>query len=1082
MASATLSATVLEKRGLTFEQKIQVIEDIAAGLAHAHTQGVIHRDVCPENIYLRATGAALVNFDCARIADANTINANVQKDLDPRYLAPEVRSNCANATAASDVYALGLIGYELLTGKLPPLQGTLPAPSTVDPLIDAECDRLLQRMLASEAAERPTASEVRDTLSDLRERRRAPSLPPSALHAVPPSESSSPEYRIGDTIDGQYLVRDILGEGSFGKVYRVYSAVTDREYAMKIFRDPGLGLEDAQQEFAALVELSHPRIAHVWHAARLHQGTYYLLTSFIEGRPLNQVLAGAQLAPRDALRSVSTLLEALGYLHAQGYVHRDIKPSNVIQAANGTVLIDFSTAVRSGSLRASPGGTPLYAPPDVTHCEVTAGRDLFAVGVILFEMLTGKHPYGGVPVPGRTPHDPHDFQPRLAPALAALLQRAVAPDAAHRFDSTDAFLAALNTIDEPLTPIPPEPKSVGGITISDTDRARPNYNPYLTHFLTLYSQNRFDNSGTRGYDQISRATYVRTLLDKQLAPDILAGKLRLVFITGNAGDGKTAFLQSLEESLLAGRDGRPPVPVQRLPSGNGATFNMAGRAFQTNYDGSQNEGDQQNDDVLAAFFAPFAGMEAEVALRPDNLTRLIAINEGKLRDFLAHRQAEYPWLAEALLDYLDAGKPLPDGYVMVNLNERAVVTGADSILARQIDALCNPAFWEPCRACAYAARCPVKANVDTFNHPDLSQRVRRRLERLFEIVHLRGSLHLTMRAVRSALAYILFGEEDCTAIAIRLDNTVSQPDQIDSLLHRFYYNAISAAPEDRTDSEIPAEETDRLLRLLSEADPGLGANPEDDRDLHFQGVQSTLLSEGIGLAGYDRELLQAQSERWQADMDDPSTLAAMQHLHAMLRRKAFFERAAEDWDAMLPYTQLQPMLQACRGDVTMLATLKTTILQGINSGEGLGDITDRLVLRVARGTSGRVRSYRQFLGTDFRLQVPRPPLQPEYIEHFPAYLELIYRPGVNGTHGQRPTLRLGLDIIELLGRMARGYAPTAAEWRGPLVNLMVFRTLLTHEAYDQLLLVDTVQDRRFSVKQSNGQIALAQEDASHAPL
>lgn len=140
------------------------------------------------------------------------------------------------------------------------------------------------------------------------------------------------------------------------------------------------------------------------------------------------------------------------------------------------------------------------------------------------------------------------------------------------------------------------------------------------------------------------------------------------------------------------------------------------------------------------------------------------------------------------------------------------------------------------------------------------------------------------------------------------------------------------------------------------------------------------------------------------------------------------------------------------------------------------------MLRVAHGTPGRVRSYRQFRGSDFQLQTPRPPLQPDYVEYFPGYIELVYRPGMNGANGQRPTLRLGLDMIELLGRMARGYAPTAAEWRGPLVNLLVFRTLLAHETYDQLLLVDTVKERRFCVKQNNGHIALVLEENTHVAL
>jgi hypothetical protein len=88
-------------------------------------------------------------------------------------------------------------------------------------------------------------------------------------------------------------------------------------------------------------------------------------------------------------------------------------------------------------------------------------------------------------------------------------------------------------------------------------------------------------------------------------------------------------------------------------------------------------------------------------------------------------------------------------------------------------------------------------------------------------------------------------------------------------------------------------------------------------------------------------------------------------------------------------------------------------------------------------------------------------------------MELVYRPGGDDGGRKRPTLRLSLDLVELLGRMADGYAPTTAESRGPLVNLLVFRTLLAHEPYEQLLLVDLLQQRRFRVEQHGSQITLA---------
>ena len=132
---------------------------------------------------------------------------------------------------------------------------------------------------------------------------------------------------------------------------------------------------------------------------------------------------------------------------------------------------------------------------------------------------------------------------------------------------------------------------------SSPDEAdRPNYNPYVTRLLTLYSQARRTNSGTRGLDDIARLTYVQTKLDTHLAPAISSGNYRLVIVTGNAGDGKTAFLQQVE--ALFRQNG---ASVERLPSDNGSRWEFQGVHYETNYDGSQDEGDRSNDAVLARF-------------------------------------------------------------------------------------------------------------------------------------------------------------------------------------------------------------------------------------------------------------------------------------------------------------------------------------------------------------------------------------------------------------------------------------------------------------------------------------------------
>ena len=194
---------------------------------------------------------------------------------------------------------------------------------------------------------------------------------------------------------------------------------------------------------------------------------------------------------------------------------------------------------------------------------------------------------------------------RLSKELSEFLLKAVQPSAANRFRSAAEMRAALMAVSSMLAPAPPlalSPNIFQGIHLHPEEIGRKDYNPYVTRMLTLYSQARRTNTGTRGLDEIARLTYVRTGLDEKLAPIITTGRYKLVIVTGNAGDGKTAFLQQVE--ALFEQNG---AKITRLPSKNGSTWTWEGRTYEINYDGSQDEEDRSNDAVLDAFLKPFEG-------------------------------------------------------------------------------------------------------------------------------------------------------------------------------------------------------------------------------------------------------------------------------------------------------------------------------------------------------------------------------------------------------------------------------------------------------------------------------------------
>jgi hypothetical protein len=353
------------------------------------------------------------------------------------------------------------------------------------------------------------------------------------------------------------------------------------------------------------------------------------------------------------------------------------------------------------------------------------------------------------------------------------------------------------------------------------------YNPYLDQFLMFYSQSDAGNGLTRGLENaLARRTYVPTKLDRELRDAILKGNFQLVILTGNAGDGKTAFIQMLE-----GAAGIAGATVLR-PDSLGSQFELNCRSFRTLYDGSVEPEGPTNQQMLTAFFRDFIGDDPATT---DNCL-VVAMNEGKLVDFLSHTTA-VKWLSRTVLDHLQRGEPLPNGIVLVNLNLRAVVDASlnstNALFDQILDRYVAEEFWTACDACPARHRCPVKFNVDTFrlrSTEGLSDRdkqgveehnrsallARSRLKSIFQVLHFRKRIHITVRDLRSFLAFTLFGKHTCRQLESEIQHGNSD------FTDRYYYNAV-----------FDATEKDRILALLRDFDVGLASSPMTDSRLSF---------------------------------------------------------------------------------------------------------------------------------------------------------------------------------------------------------------------------------------------------------
>ena len=648
-----------------------------------------------------------------------------------------------------------------------------------------------------------------------------------------------------------------------------------------------------------------------------------------------------------------------------------------------------------------------------------------------------------MPPPGQLGRDPRELAgfEDLTQSLVEVMLKAIAPKRQDRFGSAREFGDAFRSVTLLRQAIPERAEKIstqGWEALAAVGELGPNRNPFVYYLLTLYSQSQTSNAGTRGLDAMGRNIYVDTALDRELAPATLRGEFRLVLISGNAGDGKTAFIQQIEDQARS-----RGAEVTRYGTGNGTVFKLDGRQFRTNYDGSQDEGEKINDDVLRQFFAPYEGDSA--AAWPDHETRVIAINEGRLIDFLEQFGSEFSLLKQIVNRGLRTSAP-ENGVAIVNLNLRSVVAergGIGSILERLLKKLTEPKFWAPCLNCDLRDRCYAHHNARTFQNPSAGAQVIDRLKLLYQLATLRAKLHITLRDLRSALAFMIAGTRNCDEIHELYANGTRE-----EIIEGFYFNSWQGST------------SDRLLRQLRAVDVGKTSEPKLDRLFDFHAPDpAPALMDFEQRGNYDRDLL----NRMYADL--PGDIVSLGNnerfrMHrnyvAISRRRHFFECRDNSWRTLVPYPSARRMVEMIDGKIDpRSATLE--MIRAINRGEGVFDssrLRGKLTLQVRQVDGATVRSYRVFPADRFRLTKQEPAQASPYLEHSPMALLLNYE----GEGGLKAELVINLNVYEMLDRLNQGYRPTVDEIQGYYLTLAVFKNILGSAAYQEVLLTPSGHD------------------------
>ena len=1057
---------------LTFDQKLQVMRDVLSALDHAHRHEVIHRNLTPDAILVTKVGQARVTgFDFARVGKnrTSTIADQVVDDLETAYQAPECFKDPTQASIASDLYAAGLIFYELLTGELPfenvdqmmEADGRFPMkPSEHKPDLPKGIDEWLQKFCEFDPEERHTSAAIaRKALDDLilpeAKNDSAPDVsgPAVVVPQLPDNLMNLPQDSI---LADRFRIQKKLGSGGFGVAYKVFDSLADVVRVIKLVtKDRRSVYERLRREYKTLTNLpDHPHVVKVIWADRMADAnqTPYIVFEYVEGLDVSDLINAEALSLDDAVRIVREAAEGLAHLHKHCVYHQDVKPSNLLWTHKGVRIIDFNVAVSENEEVQGGGGTRRYLPPDYDYSSEPdtsdrIDRDLYALGISFYECLTGKYPFDDPTPPIKAqPKDPKKFKDcsDLSSSLVNVLMKMIAPERKDRFASAEEFLIALAEVKRlrsVLTTgdIGALPKVMAKL---DFEPTKPNTNAFVTHLLTLYSQSQVSNAGTRGLDEVGNATYVPTYLDEKLKPALLKGEFRLVIISGNAGDGKTAFIQQFE--TFAESKG-----AQMQRGANGVVFQLKGHTYHSNYDGSQDEGDERNDVVLQKFFAPFTGKDA--SRWPENQTRLIAINEGRLVDFFLEHEEEFPLLAKQIHQGLVGVAP-EGGIAVINLNLRSVVAepeeGQPSILERLIARMTQQEYWQACGKCDLKDKCYSYHNARTFQDPVAGPKVIERLKMLYTITHLRGRLHITMRDLRSALAFMLVGTQDCDGIHQLYQNGGEETQN--RILDGFYFNSWLGGAEGSYD---------RLIALLREIDVAEVSNPDLDRELSFLNPKTKSMSRFsfAERAGYDNELVETLFSNLPRDYSSKNRarlIAKHRNYLSHMRRRHFFERRDIGWKEMLPYGSIDLFLDAIEQPGVKSADEVTAILRAINRGEGLSDparLGNQLALRVRQVDKGTLRSYRLFDGDHFTLRTEQETADHPFLECLSQALVLLYETG----DGHKASLRINLDIYEMLMRLNNGYRPSIEELEGFYLSLTVFKNVLSAAPYQEVLLTES---------------------------
>jgi eukaryotic-like serine/threonine-protein kinase len=335
-----------------------------------------------------------------------------------------------------------------------------------------------------------------------------------------------------ELIAGRYQVGEQIGTGGMGEVRAGHDVKLDRPVAIKLLR-ADLGEQPDikarfESEARAAARITHPNVVGVFDTGEQDDGVPYIVMELLSGRSLADELEGGALEVQRVRRIALEILSALEESHHQGILHRDLKPANVLLAKDGTVKVaDFGIAKMTEGMDITMAGTmigtPSYLAPERVHGEpATAASDVYSVGVVLYELLTGRRPYeADTPlallhaIQNEEPPPLAELRPDVDPDLAAAVTKAMAKDPAMRYPDARSMLEDLGV--EPASEVLDSTKVLEEPAMATEVSASPRHE--VTREISTPARSRWRRLSRRNQIGVAIGAVVLALLLLSMLPD-----------------------------------------------------------------------------------------------------------------------------------------------------------------------------------------------------------------------------------------------------------------------------------------------------------------------------------------------------------------------------------------------------------------------------------------------------------------------------------------------------------------------------------------------------------------------------------